>query len=49
MEMRVCLVLLLQKFILSIQRDNPDYEKLRLNSTSIIRPLDLHLDLIQRI
>jgi hypothetical protein len=49
MEQRISLVLLLQKYIFSIDESNPDYNQLRLTQNGIIRPRDLHLNLIQRI
>ncbi|KXN71593.1 cytochrome P450 [Conidiobolus coronatus NRRL 28638] len=49
MEQRVSLVLLLQKFIFSIDESNPDYKQLRLTTNGIIRPRDLRLNLTQRI
>ncbi|KXN71595.1 cytochrome P450 [Conidiobolus coronatus NRRL 28638] len=49
MEQRISLVLLLQKFKFYIKESNPDYKKLRLNSSGILRPRDLHLDFIKLI
>jgi hypothetical protein len=49
MELRVSLVLLIQKFIFSIDESNPDYNQLRLTQNGVIRPRDLRLNLIQRI
>jgi hypothetical protein len=48
-EQRISLVLLLQKFYFEIDPSNPDYNKLRLNSSGMLRPKDLHLDIRQRI
>jgi hypothetical protein len=49
MEQRISLVLLLQKFKFYIKESNPDYKKLRLNSSGILRPRDLHLDFVKLI
>jgi hypothetical protein len=43
MEQRVTIAMLLQKFEFSIDKENPDYEKLRISSLGIVRPLDLSL------
>ncbi|KXN66446.1 cytochrome P450 [Conidiobolus coronatus NRRL 28638] len=43
MEQRVTLAMLLQKFEFSISSDNPDYHKLRISSTGIVRPKDLSI------
>jgi cytochrome P450 len=43
MEQRVTLAMLLQKFEFSISSDNPDYQKLRISPTKIVRPKDLSI------
>ncbi|KXN65535.1 cytochrome P450 [Conidiobolus coronatus NRRL 28638] len=43
MEQRVTIAMLLQKFEFSITKNNPDYEKLRITPSGIVRPRDLHL------
>ncbi|KXN71592.1 cytochrome P450 [Conidiobolus coronatus NRRL 28638] len=48
-EQRISLVLLLQKFYFEIDPSNPDYDRLRLNSSGMLCPKDLHLDIRQRI
>jgi hypothetical protein len=43
MEQRVTLAMLLHKFEFSISSENPDYHKLRVSSTGIVRPIDLSI------
>ncbi|KXN74937.1 cytochrome P450 [Conidiobolus coronatus NRRL 28638] len=44
MEQKIFLALLLQKFDLSVTKDNPDYEKLRISGLGLTRPMDLKLN-----
>jgi hypothetical protein len=48
MEQRVTISMLLQKFEFSITNSNPDYEKLRITASGIVRPKDLHLHIKSR-
>jgi hypothetical protein len=43
MEQRVTIAMLLQKFEFSIAKNNPDYDKLRISPSGIVRPYDLNL------
>jgi hypothetical protein len=43
MEQRVTIAMLLQKFEFSITKNNPDYGKLRITPSGVLRPQDLHL------
>jgi hypothetical protein len=43
-EQRVTVAMLLQKFEFSIAKNNPDYDRLRITHTGIVRPRDLHLE-----
>jgi hypothetical protein len=49
MEQRVTIAMLLQKFELSISNDNPDYRKLRISSTGIVKPTDLSIQVKVRV
>ncbi|KXN74926.1 cytochrome P450 [Conidiobolus coronatus NRRL 28638] len=44
MEQKVFFIMLLQKFIIEIMPDNPDFEKLRIMELGQIRPLELKLN-----
>ncbi|KXN66516.1 cytochrome P450 [Conidiobolus coronatus NRRL 28638] len=48
MEQRVTIAMLLQKFEFSITNSNPDYDKLRITASGIVRPRDLHLHIKSR-
>jgi hypothetical protein len=48
-EIKVSLILLLQQFEFILSQNNPDFEKVRLNSNFMIFPKDLRLSVKNRL